>query len=192
MIKDSVKYQADYEAALVEAEEAGLSREMMRGHSPQYIRATVARGKPTKTYAEGRVVIAQGGRAVAFSDQSDPAPQTPTDSKIAAAAAKIPLHTIAYRALAGVARVFQFGRRKHGAGNYINATDVDAPSRYVGGVLRHLAACQGRGGIYSWESIAARDKESGLYELDHAICGLIMLRDVAIETGAMLEDLDFA
>jgi hypothetical protein len=122
-------------------------------------------------------------------DSGEPAPpDVVCDAKIKSAAEKVPLYAIAFRALKGVARVFGYGRKKYAAGNYINGTDDGAPERYMGGALRHLAACQGRGGVYNWESIAARDVESGLYELDHAICGLIMLRDIAIERGAMAED----
>ncbi len=111
------------------------------------------------------------------------------DSKIAAAAGKAPLHLLPLRWLVGLARVFEFGRKKHGRENYYASdNDPDECERYMGAVLRHLSAMQTPGGSYTPASCAATDDESGIPHLDHAIAGLVMLRARMCKAGALPED----
>lgn len=119
------------------------------------------------------------------------APQTPAkvDSKIVAAANKVPLDLVPLAALKGPARVYGYGSKKHGAGNYYNAVLEDgAAARYAGGMLRHLSRIQEPNGLFTAKSLAVLDEESGLPEIDHLICGLLMLRTIATKCGALPED----
>lgn len=111
-----------------------------------------------------------------------------TDQKIRTARGKVPLDLIPLGALEGCARVFGYGAKKYSRGNFHTADDDQIAQRYVGGMLRHLAACQRPDGLYDMTSLAALDAESGLPEIDHAICGLIMLRALAIKQGALPDD----
>jgi hypothetical protein len=43
-------------------------------------------------------------------------------------------------------------------------------------------------GLWTPESLAARDDESGWPHIDHAICGLIMLRGIMVKSGALAAD----
>lgn len=118
-------------------------------------------------------------------ESADRALREITDQKIKQAAAKVPLNLLPLSALAGTARVFQYGAAKYAAGNFIRAQDDEAPNRYLGALQRHNMAMQARDGLYSWTTIGALDAESGLPDIDHAIASLVMLRAVAIETGAL-------
>lgn len=118
-------------------------------------------------------------------ESADRALRETTDQKIKQAAAKVPLNLLPLSALAGTARVFQYGAAKYAAGNFIRAQDDEAPNRYMGALQRHNMAMQARDGLYSWATIGALDAESGLPDIDHAIASLVMLRAVAIETGAL-------
>jgi hypothetical protein len=111
------------------------------------------------------------------------------DFKVATASKKVPLDMLPLRALAGAARVFQFGGKKYAPGNFLNASPEDGfVARYAGGALRHLKECQSLDGTYDFKKlVGALDIESGLPEIDHMICGLIMLRAIAIKHG-MAED----
>ena len=111
-----------------------------------------------------------------------------SDQKIKAASDKVPMNLLPLRALKGVARVFGYGARKYAAGNFLTADDDKIGDRYSGGLLRHLAAAQRPDGLFDLESLAAIDDESGLPEIDHGICGLIMLRALLIKRGALSED----
>lgn len=116
-------------------------------------------------------------------------PAPPVDSKIATAAAKPRLGLILIAALQGAARVFAHGEKKHGPGNFYTATLEDgAAERYLSAVLRHMADLQLPNGRHSAESVGALDGESGLPHIDHAICGLIMLRAVLTKCGALSAD----
>lgn len=110
------------------------------------------------------------------------------DSKISAAAKKVPLNMVPLLGLKGPARVFGYGTKKHGRGNFATGTDDGAPDRYVGGFLRHMADSQNDDGTWNWESLARLDVESGLPEIDHALCGLLMLRVIMIKKGALPAD----
>lgn len=111
------------------------------------------------------------------------------DSKIAASAKKIPLSMVPLWALRGVARVFGFGGKKHGKGNYYRATLADgAGERYLGGAIRHLMELQESDGTYTAKSLASIDDESGLPHLDHAMCGLLMLRQILTKENALSGD----
>lgn len=113
----------------------------------------------------------------------------PVDSKIATAFAKVGFQNVTLCELTGVARVKTYGAKKHGHGNYYNAhLDDGAAARYMGGLLRHVAAMQEPNGTWTAESITKLDDESGLPEIDHAICGLLMLRGIAVKSGAMSQD----
>lgn len=127
-------------------------------------------------------------RVVEVREGAAPPPSPSADFKISTAEKKVPLNLIPLRALKGSARVFQYGVKKYAKGNFLKAMVADgAFERYVGGLLRHLAATQGLDGIYS-DDIAAVDEESGLPEIDHMICGLIMLRGILTKEGVLAED----
>lgn len=111
-----------------------------------------------------------------------------SDQKIHASAAKPPLNLIPLSALVGVARVFGYGAKKYALGNFLRATDDDIGNRYIGGVLRHCAALQRPDGLYDLESLSTLDSESGLPEIDHMLCGLIMLRAILVTRGALHVD----
>lgn len=110
------------------------------------------------------------------------------DQKIATAAHKVPLDLLPLHALQGVARVFGYGAKKYARWNWYAADDADIGNRYVGGLLRHLCAIQNPSGEFDFASLAARDEESGLPHIDHAICGLIMLRGQLAKAGVLPED----
>lgn len=110
------------------------------------------------------------------------------DQKIKTAAMKIPLNLIPLRALKGVARVFGYGAKKYAKGNWYSASDDEFGDRYAGGALRHLSDAQNLDGTFNFESLARLDVESGLPEIDHMLCGLIMLRGLMIKRGILAED----
>jgi hypothetical protein len=110
------------------------------------------------------------------------------DQKIKTAANKIRMDLLPLRVLKGVARVFAYGSKKYKKGNWFTATDDEFTERYPGGALRHFADAQNLDGTFNFESLAALDKESGLPEIDHMICGLIMLRGLLIKRGVLAED----
>jgi len=106
------------------------------------------------------------------------------DGKIKTAKGKVPMALIPLKALFGTARVFAYGAKKYEPGNWRRATVEDgAIERYVGGGLRHLADCQNDDGTWDLAQLARLDDESGLPQLDHLICGLIMLRGIATKAG---------
>lgn len=111
------------------------------------------------------------------------------DQKIKTSAKKPPLGMIPARALIGPSRVYGYGGRKYAPGNYYNAELADgAGSRYVSAALRHLGEMQLPNGLHTDESLAALDDESGLPHIDHAICGLLMLRAIMTKCGALEAD----
>jgi hypothetical protein len=110
------------------------------------------------------------------------------DQKIKAAGTKVPLNLLPLRVLKGVARVFGYGAKKYAKGNWYTASDDEFADRYVGGALRHLSDAQNPDGTFDFASLAALDKESGLPEIDHLLCGLIMLRGLATKRGILPED----
>jgi hypothetical protein len=112
-----------------------------------------------------------------------------SDQKIRTAAKKAALALIPWRFLLGVARVFMYGAKKYAPGNWYNATLEDgAGERYVSAAQRHLSEMQHPSGLFTPESLAARDEESGYPHIDHAICGLIMLRGIMVKCGALPAD----
>lgn len=112
-----------------------------------------------------------------------------SDLKIKAATGKVAFYLLPLRFLIGVCRVFFYGSRKYKIGNWYAADDTEEiANRYVGGFLRHLAETQQPNGTYDLSSIGALDDESGLPHIDHAICGLIMLRGLAVKHGGMMLD----
>lgn len=123
-------------------------------------------------------------------EQESPVPVTPKqDSKIAFAAKKVPLMMVAFKSLYGAARVFGYGRKKHGAGNYLLATLADgAGERYFGALYRHASEMQDLDGTWTKESLAACDEESGLPHIDHIIATLIMLRGILIKEKVLPMD----
>lgn len=111
-----------------------------------------------------------------------------SDQKIKTAAGKVPLDLVPLQALKGAARVFQYGAKKYARGNWHSATDDEFTHRYVGGALRHLADAQNPDGTFDFKSLAATDAESGLPEVDHLICGLLMLRGLLIKRDVLRAD----
>lgn len=115
--------------------------------------------------------------------------ETTGDYKVATSAKKSPLALIPLRVLTGIARVFQYGARKYARGNWHRANlNDDAIERYYSAALRHIAATQHPNGILDRVSAAALDEESGLPHIDHAICGLMMLRGILMKEGVLPED----
>lgn len=110
------------------------------------------------------------------------------DAKIKTASGKCPLDLVPLASLKGAARVFQYGDKKYAKGNWHTADDPDFTHRYVGGALRHLADAQQPDGTYDLSSLASLDAESGLPEIDHMICGLLMLRGLLTKFGALRAD----
>ncbi len=109
-----------------------------------------------------------------------------SDKKISAATGKPPLGIVPAEALVGPARVFQYGSRRYAPGNFLEADLSDgAGERYVSAALRHLMSMQEPNGLHTPESLGAIDAESGLPHLDHAICGLLMLRSIMAKADAI-------
>lgn len=111
-----------------------------------------------------------------------------SDQKIKSAAGKVPLDLIPLRTLKGAARVFEYGAKKYARGNWYSATDDEFTHRYVGGALRHLSDAQNPDGTFDFESMCARDLESGLPEIDHLLCGLMMLRGLLTKRNVLPAD----
>ena len=109
------------------------------------------------------------------------------DSKVSKSGAKPPLAMTPLRLLIPLARVWYGGAIKHGRGNWANVdiTDNDAGARYLDAALRHLAEIQEEGGQVTTASLAHRDADSALPSLDHAIASLLILRNIAIRSGAL-------
>lgn len=109
------------------------------------------------------------------------------DLKIGRRGIKAPLHEVPLWALKGAARVFEYGGVKYAPGNWVKAAAEPEPEKaledYMSGLLRHWADIQEAGG--NWFEL---DEESGLPHIDHALCGLIMLRGIAIKAGVMDAD----
>lgn len=109
-----------------------------------------------------------------------------TDYKVATASLKPRLALIPIRALNGIARVFEYGAKKYAPGNFLNATLKDSPGeRYISATLRHLSEVQQEDGQITPTSLAAKDSESGLPHLFHAVCSLIMLIAILIKEGVL-------
>ena len=71
-----------------------------------------------------------------------------------------------WRAVIGVAKVLTYGAKKYGAHNWTKGIKI---SRLYAAALRHLVA---------WWLGEECDTESGLPHLDHAICDLMMVREM--------------
>ncbi len=110
------------------------------------------------------------------------------DQKIKTAQGKVPLDLVPLSALKGAARVFGYGAKKYAKGNWYCATDDEFGARYAGGALRHLSDAQRPDGTFDFASLAALDEESGLPEIDHMLCGLIMLRGLCVKRGVLAAD----
>lgn len=112
-----------------------------------------------------------------------------SDQKIKAARGKAPLGLVPVPSLLGPARVFEYGARKYAPGNFHSATLEDgAGQRYISAALRHLGAMQEPNGLHTDDSLGARDEESGLPHIDHAICGLLMLRAILVKDDVLEGD----
>jgi hypothetical protein len=111
------------------------------------------------------------------------------DFKVATAAKKPPMAMIPLRSLVGTARVLKYGAKAYKAGNWINAKMGDDPGeRYFSGLLRHLTHLQNPDGTFDDGALEDLDPESGLPQIDHMICGLIILRGILIKEGVLPED----
>lgn len=111
-----------------------------------------------------------------------------SDQKIKRANGKVPLNLVPLGALKGAARVFGYGAKKYAPGNWYTADDLELCNRYAGALLRHLSDAQRPDGTFDLESLAALDHESGLPEVDHGLCGMIILRGLLIKMGALPAD----
>lgn len=90
---------------------------------------------------------------------------------------KAPMHLIPYGVLEGVARVLQSGAEKYGERNW--RVDEILGSTYEGSVFRHV--------FLEWAAGQDVDKYSGEHPLDHAIAGLLILRDAMMQ-GTHIDD----
>lgn len=118
-----------------------------------------------------------------------PIERAKADLKINQAAKKADLGLIPLKALFGAARVFSYGAKKYAEGNFYEAFLEDgAGRRYISALLRHGAEMQEPNGLHTPSSLAERDEESGLPHIDHAICGLLMLRSIMTKCGALPAD----
>lgn len=112
-----------------------------------------------------------------------------TDQKIKTASRKPPLALIPFIWLYGLARVLAYGAKAYAKGNHYTATlDDGAGERYVGAAMRHLGLLQEPDGTWSRTSLAARDNESGLPHIDHALCSLGILRGILVKDGVLSAD----
>ncbi len=112
-----------------------------------------------------------------------------SDGKVKMAKAKPKFAMIPLSALTGLARVFAYGGKKYAPGNFLQAKFEDgAPERYLSAVFRHWSRMQEATGLFTRKSLAALDDESGLPHIDHAICGLIMLRQILVKDLILPED----
>jgi hypothetical protein len=111
------------------------------------------------------------------------------DKKIDQAAKKADLGLIPLKALYGAARVFTYGSKKYAEGNFYEAMLADgAGRRYISALLRHCSEMQLSNGLHTPSSLVELDEESGLPHIDHAICGLLMLRSILAKDGALPVD----
>lgn len=101
------------------------------------------------------------------------------DLKAKTSAGKVPIWLVPIRALFGAARVFAYGIKKYAKGNYVKCPANVAVERYGGATIRHLTEMQNERFI---------DDESGLPHLDHAICSLVMLREILVVNDVMPAD----
>lgn len=72
-----------------------------------------------------------------------------------------------------VAHVLSFGAQKYGPENWRQVPDLRR--RYIAAAKRHINALQ---------QGEERDPESGLHHAAHAVCCLMFLGEVEMETGA--------
>ena len=92
---------------------------------------------------------------------------------------KAPMHLIPYGVLEGVARVMATGARKYGERNW--RVDQILASTYEGALFRHI--------FLEWAQGVDSDKDSGEHPLDHAIAGLLIMRD-AMMSNTFIDNRD--
>lgn len=108
------------------------------------------------------------------------------DGKIATANAKPRFSLLPLKILTGVVRVFAYGAKKYGIGNFLKAALADgAPERYYDALLRHFGEVQEPDSTFTKQTLSTLDEESGLPHIDHMICGLIMLRAILVKEGVL-------
>lgn len=114
---------------------------------------------------------------------------------------------VPYHALVHVIRVFEYGAAKYNRGNFLrSAPPATGPlvlptpeetrwARYVDAAGRHVlqagdAANHRADGLISKEEYFRRqvDPESGLLHAAHAVCGLLMALQQAVEAGLIPPD----
>lgn len=83
---------------------------------------------------------------------------------------KIDYNLIPPHALEGVAKVMTYGATKYGPFNWVH---VNPKERYLSAAYRHIEAVRKGENIDTIESGG-----SGLLHIDHAICSLIMFREI--------------
>lgn len=103
---------------------------------------------------------------------------------------KCPIDIVPLGVCKGVARVLEHGAHpsKYARGNWYEADDDQIGNRYLGAGLRHLIDCQRQNGTFDLESLAKRDAESDLPEIDHLLCSLFIIRALMTKRGALPED----
>ena len=94
---------------------------------------------------------------------------------------KVPLELIPFAALEGVARVLATGAKKYGERNW--RIDKIKASTYIAAASRHI--------LLEWAEGVDADHDSGEHPLDHAIAGLMIVRD-AMKHGTLIDDRDRA
>ena len=77
------------------------------------------------------------------------------------------------RALRGVIHAFRYGAKKYGRLNWRDNGDIKA-SIYFDAAMDHMV---------SWWEGEDRARDSGINHLDHAIAGLLILRDAELQGG---------
>lgn len=104
---------------------------------------------------------------------------------------KAPLDLVPLRSLVGVARVLAHGNTKVIDGKRRAPGDfIERPldGVFFASYLRHTMELQLLNGTVTKESLAARDKDTDLPTIDHAICNLLIMRTMLIRDGLLPED----
>jgi hypothetical protein len=106
---------------------------------------------------------------------------------------KAPLDLVPLQTLCGAARVLAHGNsRPHPGTNKPRAPgdfiELPLTGKFYASLLRHVMDMQKLHGVVSPESLAVRDRDSGLPVIDHVICNAIIIRAMLIRDGLLPVD----